>query len=144
MVTSLNYNNDQQCMVSMQVTGRCRSTKDLSGWGRAVKAAHQAGPSLRTTKQRPYQSRCMPRAGNAAVKDCLEESREEEGFSPECKQELETMMERRAKDVRLDIALMAVSQRMHERVTLPLRAGARSELAAEPRKGHADQHRLSK
>ena len=47
-------------------------------------------------------------AGNAAVKDCLEESREEQGFTPECKLELENMMERRAKDVRLDTTLMEV------------------------------------
>jgi hypothetical protein len=47
-------------------------------------------------------------AGNAAVKDCLEENREQDGFTPECKQEIEAMMERRAKDVRLDSTLMEV------------------------------------
>ena len=47
------------------------------------------------------------------MKDCLEDSREQPGFTPECKQELENMMERRAKDVRLDTVLMAVRRRPH-------------------------------
>ena len=46
------------------------------------------------------------------MKDCLEERPGGGGFSPGCKGGLGTMMERRAKDVRLDIALMAVRRRM--------------------------------
>jgi len=85
----------------------------VSGPEKIVQAAEQAS-LLRTATQMPCGSRQMSCAGNAAVKDCLEESREQEGFTPECKQELETMMERRAKDVRLDIALMAVRRQMHQ------------------------------
>lgn len=44
-------------------------------------------------------------AGNARVKDCLEEHRDETEFSPECKEEFETMMESRAADYRLDSSL---------------------------------------
>lgn len=43
--------------------------------------------------------------GNARVKDCLEEHRNEPNFSAECKAQLEGMMERRATDFRLDSAL---------------------------------------
>lgn len=43
--------------------------------------------------------------GNAQVKDCLEDKREKPGFSAECKNELEKMMERRATDFRLDSTL---------------------------------------
>ena len=46
-----------------------------------------------------------PLAGNARVKDCLEEHRDEAGFSSECKAEFETMMEARAADFRLDSSL---------------------------------------
>ncbi len=40
--------------------------------------------------------------GNARVKDCLEEHREDPTFNAECKGELEKMMEHRATDFRLD------------------------------------------
>uniref|UniRef100_A0A061QLM5 Golgi apparatus protein 1 n=1 Tax=Tetraselmis sp. GSL018 TaxID=582737 RepID=A0A061QLM5_9CHLO len=40
--------------------------------------------------------------GNARAKDCLEEKRNEPGFSEDCKKEIENMMERRAVDFRLD------------------------------------------
>lgn len=43
--------------------------------------------------------------GNARVKDCLEQHRLEEGFSADCRQELESMMAERATDVRLDSSL---------------------------------------
>ncbi len=39
------------------------------------------------------------------MKDCLEAHREEAGFSAECKEELEAMMEKRAADFRLDSTL---------------------------------------
>ena len=41
-------------------------------------------------------------AGNARVKDCLEEHRNDAEFSSECKEEFEIMMEARATDYRLD------------------------------------------
>eukprot|EP00884_Botryococcus_braunii_P009912 jgi/Botrbrau1/18922/Bobra.177_2s0076.1 len=44
-------------------------------------------------------------AGNARVKDCLEENRNKEDFSPECKEEFEKMMEQRSVDFRLDSSL---------------------------------------
>ena len=44
-------------------------------------------------------------AGGARVKDCLEEHREDAGFSAECKEEFENMMEARAADFRLDAKL---------------------------------------
>ena len=40
--------------------------------------------------------------GNARAKECLEDSREQPGFSPQCKVEVEKMMESRASDFRLD------------------------------------------
>eukprot|EP00884_Botryococcus_braunii_P009907 jgi/Botrbrau1/18918/Bobra.177_2s0072.2 len=43
--------------------------------------------------------------GNARVKDCLEEKRNKEGFSPECKEEFEKMMEKRAVHFSLDSSL---------------------------------------
>lgn len=43
--------------------------------------------------------------GNARVKDCLEQHRLEEGFSADCREELESMMAERATDVRLDSSL---------------------------------------
>ncbi|BDA41257.1 probable Golgi apparatus protein 1 [Coccomyxa sp. Obi] len=46
--------------------------------------------------------------GGARVKDCLEARREEVGFSAECKEELEAMMEKRAADFRLDSTLREV------------------------------------
>ena len=42
------------------------------------------------------------------MKDCLEGHREEAGFSAECKDELEAMMEKRAADFRLDSTLREV------------------------------------
>jgi Golgi apparatus protein 1 len=43
--------------------------------------------------------------GNAQVKDCLEENRNDPDFSAECKARFEEMMERRAEDFRLDVHL---------------------------------------
>mmetsp|Transcript_2774 Transcript_2774/g.6902 ORF Transcript_2774/g.6902 Transcript_2774/m.6902 type:complete len:571 (-) Transcript_2774:276-1988(-) len=43
--------------------------------------------------------------GNAQVKDCLEENRNDPEFSAECKIHFEEMMERRAEDFRLDVHL---------------------------------------
>ena len=40
--------------------------------------------------------------GNARAKECLEDNREQPGFSPGCKEEVEKMMESRASDFRLD------------------------------------------
>lgn len=42
------------------------------------------------------------------MKDCLESHREDTGFSAECKDELEAMMEKRAADFRLDSTLREV------------------------------------
>ena len=44
-------------------------------------------------------------AGNARVKDCLEEHREDPKFTQECRTEFEKMMGRRATDFRLDSSL---------------------------------------
>lgn len=44
-------------------------------------------------------------AGGARVKDCLESHRDDAGFSAECKEEFESMMEARAADFRLDSEL---------------------------------------
>ncbi|KAK9838535.1 hypothetical protein WJX81_005974 [Elliptochloris bilobata] len=46
--------------------------------------------------------------GGARVKDCLEEHREDSGFSAECRAEFEKMMEARAADFRLDPTLREV------------------------------------
>jgi len=43
--------------------------------------------------------------GQARVKDCLEANRNEEGFSAECKEEIDSMIERRVHDFRLDSRL---------------------------------------
>lgn len=43
--------------------------------------------------------------GNARVKDCLEDHRDKQDFSSECRSELESMMKRRAGDFRLDSRL---------------------------------------
>eukprot|EP00899_Mesostigma_viride_P006852 jgi/Mesvir1/16168/Mv08435-RA.1 len=45
------------------------------------------------------------RPGNARVKDCLEDHRNDPGFSVNCKAQFESMMERRAADFRLDAPL---------------------------------------
>lgn len=42
------------------------------------------------------------------MKDCLESHREDPGFSAECKEEFEAMMEKRAADFRLDSTLREV------------------------------------
>lgn len=52
-----------------------------------------------------------PCAGNARVYECLESHRNDEGFSPECKDEFEKMMERRAADFRLDFKLREMCKR---------------------------------
>ena len=44
-------------------------------------------------------------AGSARVKDCLEQHRQDDGFSSECRDELENMMQERATDFRLDSSL---------------------------------------
>lgn len=43
--------------------------------------------------------------GNARAKECLEENREKDGFSAQCKTEVEKMMAERAADFRLDAKL---------------------------------------
>ena len=43
--------------------------------------------------------------GGARAKDCLEAHRDDDGFSSECKEEYEGMMEARAADFRLDSSL---------------------------------------
>lgn len=43
--------------------------------------------------------------GNAAAKDCLEEHRNDDGFSEGCKDEIDGMIERRVRDFRLDSKL---------------------------------------
>ena len=61
--------------------------------------------------QYPLQPACLARdrrarhAGGSRAKDCLEEHREDAGFSAECKEEFEGMMEARAADFRLDSGL---------------------------------------
>ena len=81
--------------------------------------------------------------GNARAKECLEDSREQPGFSTTCKTEVESMMESRASDFRLDPKLRQLcaddiqvtrpfpscctaccsrvlgSQRWHHRIVLP-------------------------
>ena len=49
-------------------------------------------------------------AGNARVKDCLEQHRQEDDFSAECRDELESMMAERATDVRLDSNLRSACE----------------------------------
>ena len=44
-------------------------------------------------------------AGSARVKDCLEQHRQDDAFSTECRDELEVMMKERATDFRLDSSL---------------------------------------
>ena len=39
------------------------------------------------------------------MKDCLEQHRQDDGFSSECREEIETMMQERATDFRLDSSL---------------------------------------
>lgn len=54
--------------------------------------------------------------GNNAAKECLEEHRNENGFSSNCKSLLEKMMERRAEDFRLEEPLIdACSDDMNEK-----------------------------
>ncbi len=65
--------------------------------------AAQAGrANQRARRGRGGGRRC---AGGARVKDCLEEHREDSGFSAECRAEFEKMMEARAADFRLDPTL---------------------------------------
>ncbi len=49
--------------------------------------------------------------GNARAKECLEDSREKEGFSKPCREELEKMMAARAADFRLDPKLRQLCAR---------------------------------
>ena len=48
--------------------------------------------------------------GNSRAKDCLEEHRNDPGFGAECKKEMETMMERRTVDFRLDVHLRSACE----------------------------------
>lgn len=48
--------------------------------------------------------------GNARAKECLEDNREQPGFSPACKMEVEKMMESRAADFRLDPKLRVLCE----------------------------------
>nr|QOL01068.1 putative extracellular protein CSOL_002 [Pseudococcomyxa simplex] len=48
--------------------------------------------------------------GNARAKECLEDNREQPGFSPACKLEVEKMMESRAADFRLDPKLRVLCE----------------------------------
>jgi hypothetical protein len=48
--------------------------------------------------------------GHALAKECLEDHRGDLGFSSECKQELEEMIERRARDFRIDSRLKRVCE----------------------------------
>lgn len=50
-------------------------------------------------------------SGNARVKDCLEQHRQEDDFSEECRDELESMMAERATDVRLDSNLRSACEK---------------------------------
>lgn len=49
--------------------------------------------------------------GNAAAKECLEEHREEEGFTQGCRDELDNMIARRVRDFRLDSRLQKVCEK---------------------------------
>ena len=48
--------------------------------------------------------------GNARAKECLEDNREQPGFSAGCKMEVEKMMESRAADFRLDPKLRVLCE----------------------------------
>lgn len=48
--------------------------------------------------------------GGAAVKECLEEHRNDDGFSESCKEEVDAMVERRVRDFRLDSKLRAACE----------------------------------
>lgn len=48
--------------------------------------------------------------GNARVQNCLEQHRQEDDFSAECRDELESMMAERATDVRLDSNLRSACE----------------------------------
>ena len=48
--------------------------------------------------------------GSARIKDCLEQHRQEDNFSAECRDELESMMKERATDFRLDSKLRSVCE----------------------------------
>ena len=67
--------------------------------------------------------------GNARAKECLEENREQPGFTPECKAEVEKMMAERAADFRLDAKLKRLCAEdiddlcAHDRESLDLVAG---------------------
>ena len=65
---------------------------------------------LCTFHQDPH-THAPPPPGNARVYECLESHRNDEGFSPECKDEFEKMMERRAADFRLDFKLREMCKR---------------------------------
>ncbi|GAX78146.1 hypothetical protein CEUSTIGMA_g5588.t1 [Chlamydomonas eustigma] len=43
--------------------------------------------------------------GNSQVKDCLEKNRNQKGFSSECKEEIDQLIERRVRDFKLDFRL---------------------------------------
>ena len=55
--------------------------------------------------------------------DCLEGHRHTDGFGPDCRATLETAMEARAMDFRLDSSLRQVTLRGHLRTSLAVYAG---------------------
>ena len=57
--------------------------------------------------------------GNARAKECLEQHRDETGFSAGCKEELELMMAARAADFRLDPKLKKQCKKDIQRVCKP-------------------------
>jgi len=68
--------------------------------------------------------------GNARAKECLEDSREREGFSKPCREELEKMMAARAADFRLDPKLRQLCARDIQ--ARPARGALRSCRAGRP------------
>ena len=48
--------------------------------------------------------------GGAKVKDCLEDNRNKDSFSADCKEEVDAMIERRVRDFRLDSRLRTVCE----------------------------------
>ncbi len=66
----------------------------MSSWGMRSEAVSDQHPAPQFCADVP--------PGNARAKECLEDSREQPGFSATCKTEVEKMMESRASDFRLD------------------------------------------
>lgn len=57
--------------------------------------------------------------GNARAKECLEQHREEANFSTACKEELETMIQARSADFRLDSQLKRQCTKDIEHLCMP-------------------------